>query len=693
MAIRVYFPIRAKLLILMSTVVVIAILSYLALATKLFTDDKALLVYELNASHLRTLAAEVEAELSKTSDKVKLLTQVHGNPSLAQSILGSDPDLLAYRLHEASKNGQDWIAVATGLSPLAPSPLDIHGLEQSFPIPFGAVLEKKGILENLSNDTTPLYRFSMELKTKENGRNTILIATTYLKLEGVLKRMQGTGIAMVYLINDAGQVLIHPDKQTILQRTSMDDVSLVQDALNSKLGLEMKHFEWQGKKWIGSYHSIPFAHVTVLSQIPESEIFRATRQLINKSALLALLLVTLTLFFTTRLAKSLSEPLRKLVTATQEIKRWNFDQTIAVKTNDEIGLLATSFNDMAYELQRQRKQIEAHQADLERKVKERTAALEAQKKKASQAQEALVRTTRLASLGEMAGMAAHEILNPLNNISIRIQHIQHDLLTAEENDTGLFTEIVQGWKDAYTKGGWTALQSDLTKSVSEETGDASASKKTLLEEDLENLRGISGDLSKRREEKRDGITFILGEIGRITKMINNMRSIARVGGVRKAVNIHEPIESTLAAMGEFLQARQIQVVKKFSNFAVAEMTLQADPDELVQVFSNLFRNAAQSMEEKNHFPKTLEIATQLGAQDKRIEIRIRDEGTGIQPQHLDKIFETDFTTKTLEKGTGLGLSISRRLVRAFSGEISVETTTPGKGTTFLVWFPSPNKES
>ena len=61
----------------------------------------------------------------------------------------------------------------------------------------------------------------------------------------------------------------------------------------------------------------------------------------------------------------------------------------------------------------------------------------------------------------------------------------------------------------------------------------------------------------------------------------------------------------------------------------------------------------------------------------RVEIRIVDNGTGIKPEHLPRIFEPDFTTKSVDEGTGLGLSISRRLVRAFGGDLEVEQTVDG----------------
>jgi signal transduction histidine kinase len=69
-----------------------------------------------------------------------------------------------------------------------------------------------------------------------------------------------------------------------------------------------------------------------------------------------------------------------------------------------------------------------------------------------------------------------------------------------------------------------------------------------------------------------------------------------------------------------------------------------------------------------------------------VEIEVRDTGSGIPPEVLDKIFDPFFTTKSQGKGTGLGLSISYGIVRSHGGTISVESTSPG-GTRVVVGLP------
>src|SRR5690242_6920365 len=107
------FPIRTKLLILMSGFALLSTLIYLVLAFQLFKDDKTQLVYELNASTVKTLSAEIEASLLKIVDKVKLLTQGHRDTNWSRSVFESEPDLIAYSLYIPVGKGKEWSQVSS----------------------------------------------------------------------------------------------------------------------------------------------------------------------------------------------------------------------------------------------------------------------------------------------------------------------------------------------------------------------------------------------------------------------------------------------------------------------------------------------------------------------------------------------------------------------------------------------------
>ena len=114
----------------------------------------------------------------------------------------------------------------------------------------------------------------------------------------------------------------------------------------------------------------------------------------------------------------------------------------------------------------------------------------------------------------------------------------------------------------------------------------------------------------------------------------------------------------------------------------SSLIVNGDPAMLRQAFLNLALNACQAMPEGG----TLRIHARLSG--RQVQVLVSDTGTGILPEHLDKIFDLYFTTKP--KGSGIGLSMVYRTVQMHDGEIEIEST-PGKGTTFRILLPRPQQ--
>jgi signal transduction histidine kinase len=105
--------------------------------------------------------------------------------------------------------------------------------------------------------------------------------------------------------------------------------------------------------------------------------------------------------------------------------------------------------------------------------------------------------------------------------------------------------------------------------------------------------------------------------------------------------------------------------------------LDADPDQMRQVLSNLLGNASQAMGGQGR------IWISAERREGGVALRVRDEGPGVPPEHRDQIFDALYTTKP--KGTGLGLALCRRILEAHKGELSLEAHTGG--AVFRVWIP------
>jgi signal transduction histidine kinase len=111
------------------------------------------------------------------------------------------------------------------------------------------------------------------------------------------------------------------------------------------------------------------------------------------------------------------------------------------------------------------------------------------------------------------------------------------------------------------------------------------------------------------------------------------------------------------------------------------LEIECLPSQLNQVFMNLMLNAAQAIG-----PQRGRITVRTGGEGGEIWVEIGDNGCGIAPEILPRIFDPFFSTKGIGKGTGLGLSLAYGIVADHHGRIDVQTT-PGKGSTFRVTLP------
>jgi len=171
---------------------------------------------------------------------------------------------------------------------------------------------------------------------------------------------------------------------------------------------------------------------------------------------------------------------------------------------------------------------------------------------------------------------------------------------------------------------------------------------------------------------------------RAAQIIEKLLKFARPPRERmELLDIHAVLEETLTLLAHQME---LQGVKLLRVFHPRLPKVRGNPELLQQVFTNLVLNACNAMPQGG----TLEIATDVNEAGD-VEIRFRDTGCGIPPEHLSKIFDPFFTTMPVGKGTGLGLSISYSIVQQHQGAIEVESRV-NQGSTFTVRLPSAREE-
>lgn len=140
------------------------------------------------------------------------------------------------------------------------------------------------------------------------------------------------------------------------------------------------------------------------------------------------------------------------------------------------------------------------------------------------------------------------------------------------------------------------------------------------------------------------------------------------GAVPTAVAIHDVIEQALVFCAYVLDEYDVRVERAFGDVPA----IRGISDQLTQLFVNLFTNAAHAMRQHGG---CLTIRTECLSEESMVRVQVEDEGHGIAPDHLEKIFEPYFTTKPEGMGTGLGLSIVRSIVTTHGGRIRAYART------------------
>ena len=284
---------------------------------------------------------------------------------------------------------------------------------------------------------------------------------------------------------------------------------------------------------------------------------------------------------------------------------------------------------LAEELQSKNDQLESVLADLRR------------------AQDQIVMREKLAALGELTAGVAHEIRNPLNFV---------------KNFSEVSTELLE------------ELQEILRESEEQ-----------LGKEPRELIDEICGDLTGNLQR-------ICEHGERANAIVHAMLTMGRGGGERQLTDINRLLDEHARLAYHSARATDPDFNLTIEEDFDPEVgQIEIVPQDMGRVFLNLVSNACHATrdkrragEDRGRYEPTLSMTTRR--LDDRLEVSVRDNGSGIPPEVIDKIFNPFFTTKPTDQGTGLGLALSNDIVREHGGTIRVESE-PGEFTEMIVELP------
>ncbi len=341
----------------------------------------------------------------------------------------------------------------------------------------------------------------------------------------------------------------------------------------------------------------------------DAQLAQTSRRMLAYTVFALLDISLLTWLFVWRLV---GQPLKLLKNGTKELAHGNLGYQLEVDSNDEVGELADSFNRMSLQLRSANEEIVAWAKTLEDRVEQKTCELK-------RAHEHVLHVEKMATIGKMAAVVAHEINNPLSGI-----------LT--------YARLLKKW-----------IQRGEAETV-------------------------------KRQDSEQCLDLIADESRRCGDLVKNLLTFSHTAPINvQTTDLNAVVDRSIRLITHQLELNGVELHR---NLAAGLPTTQCDPGQIEQVLLALIINAIDAMPRGGN----LWVSTKLDANAREITLRIQDDGLGISPEILSRIFEPFLTTKQAGKGVGLGLAVSRNVIEAHRGRIEVQSEV-GKGTTFTVSLP------
>ena len=343
----------------------------------------------------------------------------------------------------------------------------------------------------------------------------------------------------------------------------------------------------------------------------ESQVISYVTTIINELSIVTFIMICIVIAIAVWMSNHITKKIKNLLDGTQKFTQHELDYKIDITSNDEIGHLEKSFNNMAYEVQKllsEQKELNEH---LEEKVEEKTVELKDINKNLEQRVQTqlninrqkdiqLLEQSKMASLGEMITMIVHQWKQPLNAINI----------------------VNSGMK----------LRIMLDK---------------LTHEDINH-----------------DINVIEKQVKLMASTMDDFRNFFKQTK-RIEYSVAEDIERAIDLVGDIYSSKDVRINFKSKS---AAKTL-GYPNDLIQVLINILNNARDIIVDNKLVSHDIQLT--VDCDEKYVYVSIQDYAGGIPDDTIEHIFDPYFTTKDEDKGTGLGLYMSKAILEKVDATISV----------------------
>jgi signal transduction histidine kinase len=353
-----------------------------------------------------------------------------------------------------------------------------------------------------------------------------------------------------------------------------------------------------------------------------------------------------------RLQRAISMPISHLAQVMNEVQARNDYSLRATKQGeDELGALIEGFNSMLDQIRTQDSALQEARDNLELRVAERTSELE-------RTHSQLVDASRQAGMAEVATNVLHNVGNVLNSLNVSANMLGEQI--DRSRTTGL-ARLVALLREHEHELGEYLVNDPRGRHVLTYLSQLS---EHILQERVGNLREL---------------TSLRTNIDHIKEIVSMQQSYSKVSGVKELLQPIDLLEDALRMNEGAMHRHEVHIVREFEPVP----GINSEKHKILQILVNLLRNAKYACSESGRRDRCVRLRVASGPACVRISVS--DNGVGIAPENMTRIFAHGFTTR--RDGHGFGLHSGALAARELGGSLRAFSDGPGRGATFVLELP------
>lgn len=353
--------IGAKLLALISCLLICAVLTVAYVSSQLFVQDNTALIQQLNSDSASHVAGALRNELVAASDKVRVLGSILSKDYLSAEVRGPVTK-------EFFAKDKEFLGVVVySIDPESKSSFKTSAVSAEM-VAMGDDKGEKAIESN--PEFSPVSLASGEIAVSSiklvDGTNAILLGMPYAKIQTtsgprvevlvgilaeskLLKDFADSSLVTLMLVDGKGGLIAHTDPRFARRRPNFSGLVPVKKMLEGKVsnGLSRYHDPFANEAKLGAFHTVGYGSLGVIAEVPEAKAFEAAFRAEYRTAVIAILMLAIAIALGVLYSDTITWPIKMLVSASKKISAGNFKIDLKPKGKDEIAHLSLAFNDMA----------------------------------------------------------------------------------------------------------------------------------------------------------------------------------------------------------------------------------------------------------------------------------------------------------------------------------------------------------